>query len=369
MARGIYRFSSIVKHFFIRKNTFKRIFLSKKELYNFYSEKNRLEMNIFANRIKNTLKKANFLVTNTPFAFAVLKSHISNVTKLLSNQKTASGELKVNPDTAMIKILKRKIKNLINNRNFSKKNSFSVSSEKSFYYKKRILIDNNFLPTNIVNPSPIFPIDSIDLKNYQGVHKAITMSLNSKESKNLLNHIIEKGNYIINQFNYLIVEKQTIINNNKVNNLFLNLWEDKSNEKAVAQTPTSSSPVGAKTNPAHVYPVGDGGARVYSKDNKDNLSPILNKYLKSMSVYNMKKKGILIHYSNLQSYNFVNGSLGYINKIIFKIYKLLQASFKSMFCLISKPLFIVTPDKIIIKLSIDNYKDNYIKYNRNINPL
>jgi len=109
--------------------------------------------------------------------------------------------------------------------------------------------------------------------------------------------------------------------------------------------------------------------------------PIIHKYLKEMSKFNMLRKGIFIYYNNLIGFNFNN-----INKLIKKIYKLLQSSFKSMYCLISKPVFLITPDKIIIqlfyylfipnlfklkqiKLYYKNKKYNYLKLIKNLRYL
>lgn len=75
-------------------------------------------------------------------------------------------------------------------------------------------------------------------------------------------------------------------------------------------------------------------------------SPIINDYLKAISKFNIINKGISVHYSNIIGFNFNSK----INKLYKNIYNLLVYSFKSMFCLISKPIFVVTPNKIIIQL-------------------
>lgn len=110
--------------------------------------------------------------------------------------------------------------------------------------------------------------------------------------------------------------------------------------------------------------------------------PIINQYLKEMSKFNMSRKGIFIKYSNIIGFNFNNNT----NKLIKNIYKLLFTSFKSMYCLISKPVFIISPDKITIQLFyylfvpnllklkqinlLNKYKKyKYIKYIRNIKEL
>jgi len=88
--------------------------------------------------------------------------------------------------------------------------------------------------------------------------------------------------------------------------------------------------------------------------------PILNQYLKSMSNYNMQSKGIFIFYSNIVSFNFNSET----NKLIKNIYSLLAGSFKSMYCLISKPVFVITPDKIIIQLFYYLFIPNILKFKK-----
>ena len=94
---------------------------------------------------------------------------------------------------------------------------------------------------------------------------------------------------------------------------------------------------------------------------QNNLSyfntPILNKYLQVMSKYNLTNKNIYIYYSNIIGFKFINDN----NKLFKNIYKLLAYSFKSMFCLISKPVFIVTPNKIIIQLFYYLFIPNILK--------
>jgi Mitochondrial ribosomal protein (VAR1) len=88
--------------------------------------------------------------------------------------------------------------------------------------------------------------------------------------------------------------------------------------------------------------------------------PIINQYLKSMSSYNMIQKGIIMSYSNIIGFNFNTDR----NKLITNIYKFLAASFKSMYCLISKPVFVMTPDKIIIQLFYFLLIPNILKFKK-----
>jgi hypothetical protein len=63
---------------------------------------------------------------------------------------------------------------------------------------------------------------------------------------------------------------------------------------------------------------------------------------------------LLLRLNRLNSLNGVSGETGYNrkgnNRLIKYSYKLLFYFFKSMYCLISKPVFIFTPDKVVIQL-------------------
>jgi len=97
----------------------------------------------------------------------------------------------------------------------------------------------------------------------------------------------------------------------------------------------------------------------YLKNTLQRISPIAN---------TQKRNGILFNYSKTIAYNFFSpspshtpspmgksmGGTSYggvdINKDLFKINKLLLYFFKSLNCLISKPVYLHTPDKVIIQL-------------------
>nr|UEX93005.1 ribosomal protein S3 [Paramarasmius palmivorus] len=81
--------------------------------------------------------------------------------------------------------------------------------------------------------------------------------------------------------------------------------------------------------------------------NNNINQPIINKYLKSMSSYNMVRNGTIMYFSNIISYNFYNNNL---RPEAQNIYKLLYSSFRAMNCLISKPIFIIKSNKITIQL-------------------
>ena len=90
----------------------------------------------------------------------------------------------------------------------------------------------------------------------------------------------------------------------------------------------------------------------------NKLIPIINQYIKSMTIFNMKNKGSIFSYSSIIGFNFLSKN----NKLIKNVYKFLSTSFYSMYCLISKPVFVITPDKIIIQLFYYLFIPNLFKY-------
>nr|AYE93354.1 ribosomal protein S3 [Termitomyces sp.] len=95
--------------------------------------------------------------------------------------------------------------------------------------------------------------------------------------------------------------------------------------------------------------------------------PVLSHYLKELSIYNMKNKGIIIFYYILIGFNFKTDLNKFYTSGKNNIYKLLATSFKSMYCLISKPVFISTPDKIIVQLFYYLFIPNVLKLKKFFN--
>jgi hypothetical protein len=164
---------------------------------------------------------------------------------------------------------------------------------------------------------------------------------------------------ISNQF--LVYKKNLLINNLfNINNI------NKTNEIKIEQTLNSifklkafdskNEAISIYANPVEML---YSNYNNYNSTNPYNLqnTPIINQYLKSLSNYNMIKKGIFMSYSNIIGFNFNTQR----NKLIKNIYKLLAGSFKSMYCLISKPVFVMTPDKIIIQLFYFLFIPNILK--------
>ena len=243
------------------------------------------------------------------------------------------------------------------------------------------------------------------------------MHLNSEEVNSLKienNELINQGNELINELDYQITLKKNIITkikNNNVNATINTLLPALNNTNVESphlcgEYNTSSNTHLCGNNYSFITPAHKCGALeqnlAYNKllksinksneikieqtiksilKNKDfdyktdsisiNSNPVsvewggnsphkcINKYLKSMSIYNMRtaKGGIFIYYSNIIGYYFNSN----INKLIKNAYSLITASFKSMYALISKPVFIITSDKIIIQLFYYLFIPNILK--------
>jgi Mitochondrial ribosomal protein (VAR1) len=210
------------------------------------------------------------------------------------------------------------------------------------------------------------------LKNKNNILKFINSLLptvtNNTQNKNNNSYLTNNNNILLDskKSNLNMTNNQFLVYNNKllINKLFNISNINKTNEIKIEQTLNSifkmkefdskNEAISIYSNPVEI---------LYSKDNNSTIpynlqkKPIINQYLKSISNYNMIKKGIFISYSNIIGFNFNSQR----NKIIKNIYKLLVGSFKSMYCLISKPVFVMTPDKIIIQLFYFLFIPNILK--------
>ena len=251
----------------------------------------------------------------------------------------------------------------IENQIIKKKNQINSLKNKNNVLK----IINSLLPTVTDNTKNQKMINSylndsnsifIDKHNSNfNIKKKEKQSYKEKFDKNIeptISNVTKNNNQILVYKNNLLINK--IFNITNIN---------KTNEIKIEQTLNSIFKLKAfesKNEAISIYanPV----EMLYSNNNNNSTvpynlqkKPIINQYLKSMSNYNMIKKGIFMSYSNIIGFNFNTQR----NKIIKNIYKLLAGSFKSMYCLISKPVFVMTPDKIIIQLFYFLFIPNILK--------
>ena len=275
----------------------------------------------------------------------------------------------------------------------NKKNYFY--NENSFLLTPNLLYNkkaNLFISRQDINSKNKYIINSTRYKN-------ITKDLEEKNQnlilQNYKNNLLIQGKELINELNSQIIIKNNIItnitknktivekinsflkieNSQKINNNLQianisNIWTlfekklsinklfykiNKSNEIKIEQLIKSNlknKNFDYKTDSINPNPI----SIEYSVFGS-NKKPIINKFLKSLSIYNLRKNGIFINYRSLMGYSFDSK----INKLIINIYNLLSVSFKSMYCLISKQKFIFTPDKIIIQLFYYLFIPNILK--------
>jgi hypothetical protein len=192
----------------------------------------------------------------------------------------------------------------------------------------------------------------------------------NKQFKSIIN--ISKSNLLTNKMNIL----KNILNNNKLSiplNLLKPLLNQNINQN-INESPSlkNKSTNDLKTKNSKLRTVTkDVNIEIISKDNlKSNKSKLINdknsiytpriNRLKSLILnYNLKNKMTTTKYFKLiTSYDSVNAFhenikfnfYKYNNKNIKFVYNLLEYAFKALSCLISKPVFMETPDKLIINL-------------------
>jgi hypothetical protein len=117
---------------------------------------------------------------------------------------------------------------------------------------------------------------------------------------------------------------------------------NKDNSKNLFTAPLYTSPI----NSLSPYLTDKEDGEIIKKKEKEQ--PIIHYYLKSMSIFNRIFKGSFVFFNKFVGFNFNHANN--FNKFRENIYKFLFFSFKKMFSLISKPVFVITPDKVVIHL-------------------
>jgi len=262
--------------------------------------------------------------------------------------------------------------------------SIYLNKRYKYFNIKRFYIDNKIININIKMVSKLLQ-KGLELNNE--INSLILKKKYLIGKLKLNNLFVPVNNIIINILDNKSVEDKIKTKKEKKNNydLLLNLNEiklnktfhsiTKNNEINIKQTRESilnyynfdknidALPLDINTNRETIYNNSSSPIEIMYYNNNQSINnkleskPIINQYLKEMSKFNKNKKGIFIYYNNLIGFNFNSNT----NKLIKNIYKLLQASFKSMYCLISKPVFIITPDKIIIQLFYYSLIPNILK--------
>ena len=192
------------------------------------------------------------------------------------------------------------------------------------------ILQNNKKSNNSTGLHKILRNKTLSLKTYNKNLKKYILKWNYK---NLLNNIqnnnniiqIKNNKYNINNNNKYNINKNnnniTIHKSNKININNLNINKFKYN-------------IDSKIKNNITLPINLIG--------KNPIKQTINKYIKLITKFNTE---IIKFKTNNYNFNYYN------NKFIKNIYSLLEYTFNSMACLISKPFFSFTSDKIIIHLS------------------
>ena len=208
------------------------------------------------------------------------------------------------------------------------------------------ILQNNKKSNNSTGLHKILRNKTLSLKTYNKNLKKYILKWNYK---NLLNNIqnnnniiqIKNNKYNINNNNKYNINKNnnniTIHKSNKININNLNINKFKYN-------------IDSKIKNNITLPINLIG--------KNPIKQTINKYIKLITKFNTE---IIKFKTNNYNFNYYN------NKFIKNIYSLLEYTFNSMACLISKPFFSFTSDKIIIHLffflvSKINRKRNKFKF-------
>jgi len=234
-----------------------------------------------------------------------------------------------------IRLNKKKIHLLKNNNTNKTKNYLKIIN--SLFNNNINIINNNNNKKKIITNKNLNTKIIKTLENVNNSSKELLLIGNKLVNNNISSLVKNKTN---NTNNYLKIE-QTI--RSIIKNKAFDIKQD-----AIS---TNSNPVDMHYYPQKSY------TSFFLKDTK---KPIINQYLKAISIFNTNQKGVILSYYNIMGFNFNSKS----NKLIKNIYTLLARSFKSMYCLISKPVFVMTPDKIIIQLFYFLFIPNILKFKK-----
>jgi hypothetical protein len=290
-----------------------------------------------------------------------------------------------------------RIKTISNNLN--KTTNLKNSINKKQNLKSKLILNTNIIKNFIIklskiNKSLVSNIKFNDLLIEKELNKFETLNLQKEKQIDINKDLQEQTNSELIKLNQeqekkynkkskIIKEKKSILikiinlPNMNINNNILSIKKNKVNQIIEQKNKNKLS----KINKSLDLPIKDkildnNNISLVNDTNKHKSSILLfidnlkqqnfnssninqkniRKYINSKTSFNSKIAKILTTTNN---YNF--NKYNQINKIIKNnIYEFLHKSFLSMFSLISKPVYIVTPDKIIIQLFYLILKKDYI---------
>lgn len=175
-----------------------------------------------------------------------------------------------------------------------------------------------------------------------------------KEKLILINIINNKSNYENNQlFSYKNIIKKSILWVKLYDmKLYLYLNKNTNNKFSILEPKTKLNQILAATVNNNVQ-INKNTIKLINTNMNNNKQEVhktinINKYIKSISKYDSKtvKYQNIVYQFNKNNQSIQNSSVG-INKNVFT---LLESTFLSMSSLISKPIIIITPNKVVIQL-------------------
>jgi hypothetical protein len=217
-----------------------------------------------------------------------------------------------------------------------------IINELDFHiYKTKILnnkIKNQNKVLNFLKTKNLFSFNlnkNLNNKNNNNNNIGLESKLETNISPSILK--LYKNLLLNKMFNLNLINKSNLI---QIEHTIKSVFKNK-------QFDINTQGISENSNPISVE---------YKYKNKKS-EPILHKYLQVISKYNLPNKNIYIYYSNIIGFKFNSDT----SKLFKNIYKLLAYSFKSMYCLISKPVFVFTSNKIIIQLFYYLFIPNFVK--------
>lgn len=224
----------------------------------------------------------------------------------------------------------------------------------NFYNQNRIEIPSKLVPVN--TPSSSQGLTNIEVNSN---------SIAPRSFKNILNQkvfTLKRYNHILNLLKTSNIKYDTLPSFSTVNKHFDNNNSSTLNGVGVG--------VNVSTSPSLLSNLNINGS-IYSLPNTSSTSVLegdkavrsgrinLRKYIKSMSMFNSELAG----YKTI-SYHFNKGNNILIRNLTSTVYTFLNYAFYSIDCLISKPVFVSTPEKVVIQLFYHQASDLDLK-NRN----
>jgi hypothetical protein len=183
--------------------------------------------------------------------------------------------------------------------------------------------------------------------------KILALTLKKKEfNKNKAQEKYQDNlkNRINNSVNFSIERKENILGNDSID--FVN-----GTDKRKSSVFLFISKLKQQENKKNIESLESKSSLVDNKEKK--LKNNIRKYINSKISFNSKIVKLLSTSNNFNYYKYNQNN----NILRNNVYEFLQRSFISMFSLISKPVFITTPDKVIIQLFFLIFKKEIIKKN------